>query len=83
MKAFILNELGDKFANPPNFEIKKSFEDSSKSNPLVFLLPGSDPLNLLIKFAENKMKRMKIISLGQGQGYFAQKAIQEATLNGC
>lgn len=63
-------ELGEKFINPPPFDIKKSYNDSFCLSPLIFILsPGSDPMANLLQFAE-KMglgDNLQSVSLGQGQ----------------
>ena len=66
IQNFIKNELGDKFDNPPPFNINLSYIDSNPSIPLIFILPGSDPLSILQTFASSKNKYLKVISLGQG-----------------
>ena len=65
---------------PPIFDIERSFEDSTPGTPLIFILPGTDPLQQLNSFAVQKKKyeTMRSISLGQNQGPIAEKVIQEA-----
>ena len=46
------------------------------------MLPGTDPIGILLNFAESKNKKLKHISLGQGQGSYAERAIEEATKTG-
>ena len=60
----------------------RSYSESSSVNPLVFLLPGTDPMSILQSFADSKNKTMRTISLGQGQGVHAEKAIEEAQKSG-
>lgn len=59
--------MGQEFLTPPIFDIEKSFLDSSPGTPLIFILPGTDPQQLLNQFAAFKKKdiNMKQISLGQ------------------
>jgi len=80
----VLLERGEKYLSPPLFDIECSFDDSSCAAPLIFVLPGSDPLQALTAFARKKMKfdSLKTISLGQGQGARAETAITEARRNG-
>jgi dynein heavy chain, axonemal len=59
-----------------------SYDDSNSVLPLVFILPGTDPMNSLLTFAETKQKYLKSISLGQGQGFHAEAAIEEGQKTG-
>ena len=68
---FVKIKLGEKFVEPPPFDLAKSYADSKCSIPLIFVLsPGADPMAGLLKFAEDKGfsgDRFNSISLGQGQ----------------
>lgn len=59
-------EQGEEYLSPPLFDIERSFEDSSPATPLIFVLPGADPLQALTLFAKSKKKSetLKTISLG-------------------
>lgn len=63
-------ELGEKFIYPPPFDINKSYSDSTCVSPLIFILsPGMDTMASLLQFADKmgQIKRLKSVSLGQGQ----------------
>lgn len=77
-------ELGDRYLSPPLFDIERSFEDSSPTVPLIFVLPGADPLGALTSFARRKkrLESLKSVSLGQGQDKRAERAIADARKNG-
>jgi dynein heavy chain len=82
---FVKNEMGQKFVEPPTFDISVSYEDSTKMSPLIFILvPGSDPVNEMMQFAESKgmLSKLESISLGQGQGPKAQRMIERARETG-
>ena len=68
---FVKSKLGEKFVEPPPFDLAKSYADSNCSIPLIFVLsPGADPMAGLLKFAEDKGftgEKFNSISLGQGQ----------------
>jgi len=78
---FISHFIGQKFVEPPTFDIAKSFSDSINTTPLIFILSqGTDPVADVIQFAEKlgMIKRFESISLGQGQGPKATKMIENA-----
>jgi dynein heavy chain, axonemal len=68
---FVKKNLGQKFVEPPPFDLAKSFSDSHALAPIVFILsPGADPMGQLVKIAKDKgffEKKFHFISLGQGQ----------------
>lgn len=79
IQYFIVEHLGQPFIEPPTFNLAKSFRDSSITIPLIFVLSsGSDPVADFKTFAEeqNMIKKMKLISLGRGQGPKAEKLIE-------
>ena len=66
VRQLVVREQGEDFLNPPLFDIERSFADSSSSTPLIFVLPGADPLDALSLFAKRKKKSetLRSISLG-------------------
>ena len=83
---FVKRNLGQKFIEPPPFDLAKSYNDSNACIPLVFILsPGADPMAQLLKFAQDRGfdgNKFNAISLGQGQGAIASRLINEAQQNG-
>lgn len=67
VQRFIAGKLGQKFIEPPPFDLGLIYRDSSAITPLIFVLsPGSDPFASLNAFAQKKNKEISSISLGQG-----------------
>jgi len=82
---FVSSNMGEKFTRPPPFNLKSTYADSTPITPLIFILsPGSDPMAALTQFAvEMDMNsRLKIVSLGQGQGPRAKSYIDQAYQSG-
>jgi dynein heavy chain, axonemal len=53
VRKFIVSHMGKEFVDPPSFDLQASFNDSSTTIPLVFILsPGSDPMDNLLMFAK-------------------------------
>jgi hypothetical protein len=78
---YVTEKLGQKFVQPPLFNLVTCYADSSPTCPLIFVLsPGSDPTAALMQFAEERemSSRLSFISLGQGQGPKAERAIDDA-----
>ena len=85
IKTFVKNTLGDLFIESPVFDLKGSFEDSSSTTPIIFVLsPGADPISYLIALSKEKEmdSRLKMLSLGQGQGEIAKEMIKSGRRNG-
>ncbi|ALC44807.1 Dhc62B [Drosophila busckii] len=81
VRNYIANFIGEQYVSPPEFDISKSYADSTALTPLVFILsPGADPLGSLLAFAEKmgQEETFQSISLGQGQGPIATALIKSA-----
>ena len=80
-QLYIRDMLGEQFVEPPQFDVKAAFDVSSCETPLIFVLTtGADPMTVLLRLADemgmNNAQKMFSISLGQGQGERAERAIQ-------
>lgn len=66
------------------FDLQACFALSEAEVPLIFVLPGNDPLAPVRRLAHEKRKweGMKKISLGQGTGPAARRAIEEGKQKG-
>lgn len=86
VRLFVETKLGKKFTQPPPFDLGQSYNDSHACAPLIFVLsPGADPMAGLLKFAEDSGfggEKFNAISLGQGQGPFAEQMIKDGIANG-
>jgi len=82
IRRYIAGAIGSFFCESPPFDLEGAYSDSTKTTPLIFILsPGADPTDYLVNLAEAKGKGgggLRIISLGQGQGPIAERAIQNA-----
>ncbi|XP_060515880.1 dynein beta chain, ciliary [Cylas formicarius] len=88
MMAFIEEKLGTKYVGNKTVEFSKSFEETSPSTPIFFILsPGVNPLKDVEDLGEKlgftlEKQNFHNVSLGQGQEVVAEKAMETAALNG-
>lgn len=85
IQNFLTAQMGKRFIEPPPFDMKKCYDSSIVTTPLIFLLTsGSDPTKDFFIFAESQGMdaKTKAISLGQGQGPIAARMIEEGLESG-
>uniref|UniRef100_A0A4W5QVG2 Dynein axonemal heavy chain 1 n=1 Tax=Hucho hucho TaxID=62062 RepID=A0A4W5QVG2_9TELE len=85
LQDFVAAQLGQRFIEPQASDLSVVFKESSPSMPLIFVLsPGTDPAADLYKFADvmKFSKKMSAISLGQGQGPWAEAMMHSAMERG-
>jgi dynein heavy chain len=83
--AFVEEHMGVEFTRSPPFDLKQSYKDTRPATPLIFILSqGADPRDHLLRLAAEvgMESRLKMRSLGQGQGPEAERAIQGALTRG-
>lgn len=85
LQDFVAAHLGQQFIEPQTSDLSEVFKESSHTTPLIFVLsPGTDPAADLYKFADVMQfsKKMSAISLGQGQGPWAETMMHAAMKKG-
>ncbi|KAF5294393.1 hypothetical protein FQR65_LT10758 [Abscondita terminalis] len=84
--AYIVENMGQSYLEPPQFNLQESYNDSNNCSPLIFILsPGSDPMSGLMRFASDRgihKHHVMTVSLGQGQGPIASGMISKALTTG-
>jgi dynein heavy chain, axonemal len=69
--AFVANNLGRKYVEPPVLDLGEVYRDSSRVSPLIFVLsPGVDPSAALRKLGEERGMSARIFSVALGQARF-------------
>jgi dynein heavy chain len=83
-RSFIATNLGPQFVEPPPFDVKAVYEQSSCTTPLIFVLsPGVDPVITLRTLADTvEGSDLQMLSLGQGQTPRALQYLTEGAKNG-
>ncbi|XP_069702004.1 dynein beta chain, ciliary-like [Periplaneta americana] len=88
IRAFVEEKLGTKFTESRSVEFSKSYEESSPSTPVFFILsPGVDPLKDVEKLGRKlsftfDKRNFHNVSLGQGQETVAEHAMEVASRYG-
>jgi dynein heavy chain len=78
-------KMGPEFAEAPAAQMQDVYDDMTNCVPCVFILSsGSDPTNMLLRFAKSKGygERLGFVSLGQGQGPTAAAMIEAGCKSG-
>ena len=79
VKLFVMEEVGEKYVQPPALDYERIFSQSSPFVPMVFILsPGADPQSDIQNFCAEKdmTTRFKFVALGQGQGPIAEQLLE-------
>uniref|UniRef100_A0A5F9CH25 Dynein axonemal heavy chain 17 n=1 Tax=Oryctolagus cuniculus TaxID=9986 RepID=A0A5F9CH25_RABIT len=85
---FVEEKMGSKFVEGRSVEFSKSYEESSPSTPIFFILsPGVDPLKDVEALGKKlgftiDNGKLHNVSLGQGQEVVAENALDVAAENG-
>ena len=82
LDVFVEKSLNKRFTSNVPATMEEAYQDIDPLTPLIFILSnGADPLMSLLAFSKEKKvpnDKLFIISLGQGQGLLADKAIEKA-----
>lgn len=82
---FVTVNLGKKFVESQPFDLAAPFAASTPDTPIIFVLStGADPSPYLFKLAKEVgfYEKLRVISLGQGQGPKAEALIESAVKDG-
>merc|ERR1712178_241579 len=83
VSQYCIEQMGQKFVEPPPFDLGAVYNDSVFNTPLVFVLTaGSDPTKMFREFAEEMRCKYDGLSLGQGQDKKAERMFDEGVANG-
>lgn len=83
--TFIQMEFGDSFVARPPFDIHRSYEESNRLTPIIFLLsPAIDPIGNILLFAERRgfLQSMQILSMAACQEQLIEASIAQAQQQG-
>ena len=78
-------ELGPEYAISPVSSMETLFRASLANNPIIFVLSqGVDPMQQVRNYAEREAmgERLKIMSLGSGQGVHAARLVTQGQIDG-
>jgi dynein heavy chain len=87
VKIFVMEEMGEKYVQPPVLNYDKVYSQSSSTTPMIFVLsPGADPQSdiqiLGDKLGFQAPQKFKFCSLGQGQGPLAMNLLDVGSARG-
>ncbi|KAH7827202.1 dynein haevy chain 9, inner dynein arm 5 [Monocercomonoides exilis] len=82
---YVKEELGEFFSQSPPLDLDRAHRDSTSGTPIIFILStGADPTQHVVRFAQSRgfENRLRLLSLGQGQGPIALRLLQNAREKG-
>lgn len=82
-QLFISMTLGKRFTEPISYPIEGIWQESSRTDPVLFLLSaGADPTSSIDELAKKKRKLTEKVSMGEGQEVVAKNAIDKNFVSG-
>lgn len=85
VQKYLEIDLGKRYATSPISSVENLFNASAAKLPIIFVLSqGVDPMQQIRDYAasQDRTEKLKIMSLGSGQGIMATKYIREGQVNG-
>eukprot|EP00003_Mantamonas_plastica_P025987 TRINITY_DN5190_c0_g1_i1.p1 TRINITY_DN5190_c0_g1~~TRINITY_DN5190_c0_g1_i1.p1 ORF type:complete len:1587 (-),score=644.35 TRINITY_DN5190_c0_g1_i1:21-4370(-) len=85
IREFTIRAIGPQFGENLPLSLEKVYPDTRPITPVIFVLStGADPIGFLKRFAidMDMEERLKMRSLGQGQGEYAEEMIESAVKSG-
>jgi dynein heavy chain len=80
---YIATHLGQKYIEPPTFNLKAIFETATPTVPLIFVLsPGVDPTAQVQQLAATLGFKFENCALGQGQAPVASRMLEDGVEQG-
>lgn len=78
VNSYLLDAMGQRYIEPPGFNLAGAFGDSSCLIPLIFMLsPGSDPMAALLKYAEEDAHEVRAIRFPSSMWLYIRTFILE------
>ncbi|XP_059507513.1 dynein axonemal heavy chain 5-like [Stegostoma tigrinum] len=82
-RKYIIDSLGEKYAEGVILDLEKSWEESDTRTPLIcFLSMGSDPTDRIIALGKRLKIETRYVSMGQGQEMHARRLLQQTMSSG-
>ena len=85
VQNFVAERIGKKFSVAPQATMEDVAKDLNNATPCIFILSkGADPTGTLLRFAKQQgyADTLALVSLGQGQGDYAKRLVEDGCLNG-
>jgi len=85
-KIFVVDQIGEKFVQPPVLDYERIYAQSSATTPMIFILsPGADPQADIQRLGDGlgfTGTKFRYVALGQGQGPIATQLLDSGSTRG-
>ena len=86
IKQYVISTLGHEYLSQANYDLSWALQQSSNTKPILLLAPIGPEITeaekSIVEFAHSLGKKITVLSMGQGRGRQARKAVSEAVKNG-